>query len=151
MLWTTCYASSSIRTSWHTVGAYYLPHFLDKCREQQPRRMGHPYAIVSPNSKELNFFTKNLIQFFKKNQSRWNWKQLFMPLQKPQTYNLKTTKMAKLKLIAAWIFMYTNTPYSHVRFKGNVPCLMKERQLVMICAHFHEIPKRGENLLSLVS
>lgn len=38
--------------------------------------------------------------------------------------------------------MYTNTPYSHVRFKGNVPCLMKERQLVMICAHFHEIPKR---------
>lgn len=38
--------------------------------------------------------------------------------------------------------MYTNTPYSHVRFKGNVPCLMKVRQLVMICAHFHEIPKR---------
>lgn len=41
--------------------------------------------------------------------------------------------------------MYTNTPYSHVRFKGNVPCLMKVKQLVMICAHFHEIPKREKN------
>lgn len=58
--------------------------------------------------------------------------------------------MAKLKLIAAWIFMYTNTPYSHACFKGNAPCLTKETLLVMICAHFHEI-LGGGGVLSLVN
>lgn len=39
--------------------------------------------------------------------------------------------------------MDTDTPYSHVCFMGNVPRLMNGRQLVMICAHFHEIPGVG--------
>lgn len=42
--------------------------------------------------------------------------------------------------------MYTNTPYSHVCFKGNVPRLGKERQRVMICAHSPDIPKGGREL-----